>query len=222
MRFLLIITTIAIATLVGCATSPIERPETSPFTTSGCCRSAEALPSRDAIAATAAELIGASVIEQQGRHIAYDCAGVTRAIYLQHGIDLYESAAHDPQANGVRLIYNHLRQYGRLHQGPVVAPGDLVFFDNTWDVNGDGLVNDRLTHVGVVERIERDGSVVFVSRVANAIKRYRMNLTHPHRHQASDGRILNDYMRRKQPGHSETTSVLTGELFAFFGTRIRP
>ena len=75
-----------------------------------------------------------------------------------------------------------------LHRGPVVQAGDLVFFDNTWDYNGDGRINDPLTHVGIVEAVETDGTIVFISRVAGAIERYRMNVTHPHVHRTADGR----------------------------------
>jgi hypothetical protein len=124
---------------------------------------------------------------------------VTRAIYLAHGIDLFEGGAADGKANGVGLIYNHLRKHGQLHRGPVVQAGDLVFFDNTWDYNGDGLVNDPLTHVGIVERVESNGTIVFISRVAGAIERY---------------------MRRKHWRDGEQTPYLTGELFAAFGTRV--
>ena len=74
---------------------------------------------------------------------------------------------------------------------------DLVFFNNTWDYNGDGKVNDSLTHIGIVERQEPDGTVIFISRVASAVKRYHMNLRLPHVHKTADGRILNDYLRRK-------------------------
>lgn len=214
--------TVAIVTLVGCTTRPTERPAPSLLSPGRCCQSVETPPSRTAVVRTAAKLVGAKTIESRGRRIAYDCAGVTRAIYLKHGIDLYESESVDRKANGVRLIYAHIRQHGRLHQGPVVHPGDLVFFDNTWDFNGDGRLNDPLTHVGVVERVEQDGTVVFISRVAEAIERYRMNLALPHVHRTADGRVLNDYMRRKQPTDPDEMGHLTGELFAFFGTRLDP
>jgi hypothetical protein len=118
------------------------------------------------------------------------------------------------------LIYEHVRDQGRVHAGPVVHPGDLVFFDNTWDYNGDGKANDPLTHVGIVERVEFDGTIVFISRVSEAIERYRMNLARPHIHQTGDGRILNDYMRRKRSSDGDGTRYLTGELFAAFGTRV--
>ena len=220
MRFLFIMATIAIATLVGCATQPAERPRASLPTERFCCQSGERMPSRSAIVRTAAKLVGAKTIKSNGRHIAYDCAGVTRAIFLKHGIDLYDGEASDPDANGVRIIHSHIEEQGTFHQGPVAHPGDLVFFNNTWDYNGDGKVNDPLTHVGIVERQESNGTVIFISRVAGAIERYRMNLGLPHVHKTVDGRILNDYLRRKNVNDPANTGHLTGELFAQFATRV--
>ncbi len=220
MRFLFIMATIAIATLVGCATQPAERPRASLPTERSCCQSDERMPSRSAIVQTAAKLVGAKTIKSNGRHIAYDCAGVTRAIFLKHGIDLYDGDASDPDANGVRIIHSHIEEQGTFHQGPAAHPGDLVFFNNTWDYNGDGKVNDPLTHVGIVERQESNGTVIFISRVAGAIERYRMNLGLPHVHKTVDGRILNDYLRRKDVSDPANTGYLTGELFAQFATRV--
>jgi hypothetical protein len=210
---------VAVATLVGCATSMEERAQRPPAGGQTCCKSVEASSRRAAIVRTASKLVGATNIQVNGKRIAYDCAGVTRAIFLAHGIDLYDSGSLDPQANGVRLIHHHISQHGRFHQGPVVRPGDLVFFDNTWDYNGDGIINDPLTHVGIVERQEADGTVIFISRVAGAIERYRMNLALPHLHKTTEGRILNDYIRRKDLNHPFDASYLTGELFSGFGTR---
>ncbi|QPD05177.1 MAG: hypothetical protein Nkreftii_002951 [Candidatus Nitrospira kreftii] len=190
------------------ATLPSEHLP-APFTAS--------LPSRSAIVQSATRLIGARTVTSQGRRIAYDCAGVTHAIFFEHGIDLYRTDRHDVNANGVRLIYNHVRRYGILHRGPEVRPGDLVFFDNTWDFNADGKANDPLTHVGIVEEVEPDGTVIFISRVASAIERYRMNLAQPHIHQTPDGRVLNDYIRRKRPTDRTNTARLTGELFSIYG-----
>jgi hypothetical protein len=208
-------------TLVGCATSPVERSRPSVSDSRACCRSVERAPSRSAIVQTAAKLVGAKTIKSNGRRIAYDCAGVTRAVFLAHGIDLYVGEPNESDANGVRIIHAHIRQEGTFHQGPVAHPGDLIFFDNTWDYNGDGKVNDPLTHVGIVERQESNGTVIFISRVADAIERYRMNLDQPHVHKTADGRILNDYLRRKDGNDPANTGYLTGELFTQFATRVR-
>lgn len=205
---------------VGCAGPSGDRSGHLPVQARACCKAGDTVARQQAVARTAASLVGVRTVEVNGRRIAYDCAGVTRAIYLRHGIDLYENTDESQQANGVRLIYQHVRRHGRIHHGPVVRPGDLVFFDNTWDYNGDGAVNDPLTHVGVVERVEADGTVLFISRVAGAVERYRMNLAYPHVHRTADGRILNDYLRRKKWRDQDGTPYLTGELFAAFGTRV--
>jgi len=221
-RMVLIGFIVAFATLVGCATSTEDRlsADRSPQTASEppCCKSIEASSRRAAIVRTASNLVGATAIQVNGKWIAYDCAGVTRAIFLAHGIDLYGSGSPDSKPNGVRLIQHHIRRHGKMHQGPIARPGDLVFFDNTWDYNGDGLVNDPLTHVGIVERQEPDGTVIFISRVAGAIQRYRMNLALPHVHRTAEGRVLNDHIRRKDFRDPADTTYLTGQLFAAFGS----
>ena len=219
-RVTLIGTTVVLLTLVGCASTPVARVPATRFEVTAVQKAPSPTATRTGVVRTATRLLGARTIESNGRRVAYDCAGVTRAIYLEHGIDLYASGTADRQANGVRLIYNHMRQHGTLHQGPVVQPGDLVFFDNTWDANSDGLINDALTHVGVVERIEPDGTVVFISRVARSIERHRMNLTEPGVHRTVGGRILNDYLRRKHPLDGRDPGRLTSDLFAAFGTRL--
>ncbi len=245
MSLFLIILPLAIATLVGCA-KPVQKlnrgtmppavsankieppkavlaqPSPKSATAHHPTSFLTSLPSRSAVVQSAASLVGARTITSQGKRIAYDCAGVTRAIFLEHGIDLYRGTFNDPKENGVRLIHNHVRQHGILHRRSNVSPGDLVFFDNTWDFNGDGQVNDPLTHVGVVERLEPDGTVIFISRVANAIERYRLNLNWPHVHKNADGRVLNDYIRRKHPADSHHTARLTGELFSFYGDLLDP
>lgn len=183
-----------------------------------CCTMAVVNGRQQAIAQTAAQLVGARAVEVNGRRLTFDCAGVARAVYLSQGVDIYTSGREAAGANGVRLIYRHVQKHGRLHQGPEVHPGDLVFFHNTWDYNNDGLVNDPLTHVGIVETVEADGTVVFISRVSAGVERYRMNLLRPNIHRTDDGHVLNDYIRRKRWYDARQTQYLTGELFAAFGT----
>jgi hypothetical protein len=246
MHNLFIIAALAIATLMGCTTpaQKLERTSAVPPISASKIETLDSLsspqpprtslpelhatsfmpslPSRSAVVQSAARLIGTRTITSHGKRIAYDCAGVARAIFLEHGIDLYRGDVYDSKGNGVRLIYNHVRRHGVLHHGSDVHPGDLVFFDNTWDFNGDGKPNDPLTHVGIVEQLEPDGTVVFISRVADAIERYRMNVTQPHVHKTSQGRVLNDYIRRKRPTDPHNTARLTGELFSFYGNLLSP
>ena len=209
----------------GCATTGRQPPqdESSVIPTMGtrgahCCAMAKAVPRQAALANTAVRFVGQSRIQVGGRNYTPDCSGFVRGVYASQLVDLYGGLGELDGGNGVGRIFTHVVEHGRIHYGPTVHPGDLVFFHNTWDFNRDGLPNDPLTHVGVVEKVDLDGTVVFVSSVSRGIERYRMNLRHPDTHKSADGRILNDFLRRKHLGDSQGTYYLAGRLFAAFGT----
>jgi hypothetical protein len=46
-----------------------------------------------------------------------------------------------------------------------------------------------------------------------------MNLALPHVHRTTEGRVLNDYIRRKDFGDLGNTAYLAGQLFASFGSQ---
>jgi hypothetical protein len=226
-----LLTALLVVTLQGCATTDKRQPGLSdeldkmvPTTgTRGeiCCAIADRIPAQETLAKTAVGFLGRSRIEVGGRQFTSDCSGLARGVYATQSVDLYGGLGKLDGGNGVGRIFTHVMQHGRIHYGPTVHPGDLVFFHNTWDFNRDGFPNDPLTHVGVVEQVELDGTVVFVSWVAAGIERYRMNLQEPSMHKTGDGRVLNDFMRRKNFGDSKATRYLTGQLFAAFGTLLR-
>ncbi|MCP9471261.1 MAG: CHAP domain-containing protein [Nitrospira sp.] len=186
-----------------------------------CCVMAKGTPKQTALVQAATGLLGRSSIRLNGRSYSSDCSGLVRAVYAMQQIDLYGGLGDLDGGNGVGRIYTHVMQHGSIHYGPAVRPGDVVFFHNTWDFNGDSLPNDPLTHVGVVEQVERDGTVTFVSWVSSGVERYRMNLQRPDTHKAGNGRILNDYLRRRKADDHPTTRYLAGQLFAAFGTLLR-
>ncbi len=183
-----------------------------------CCAMAKGIPRQTALAKTAVRFVGQSRIQVGGRNYTPDCSGFVRGVYATERVDLYGGLGELNGGNGVGRIFTHVVEHGRIHYGPAVHPGDLVFFHNTWDFNRDGLPNDPLTHVGVVEKVDLDGTVVFVSSVSAGIKRYRMNLKHPDTHKTADGRVLNDFLRRKHMSDTRGTYYLAGRLFAAFGT----
>ena len=210
---------------VGVGEPALGKVDALTFTTGtrgkNCCVMAKGLPRQKALAKTVVRLVGRSRVVLGGKHYTADCSGLVRGVYATQRVDLYSGLGELDGGNGVGRIYTHAVEHGRIHYGPTVHPGDLVFFHNTWDFNSDGLPNDPLTHVGMVEKVERDGTVSFVSLVSTGVERYRMNLQQPDVHKTEDGRVLNDYMRRKSDGDPENTRYLTGQLFAAFGTVVR-
>lgn len=165
----------------------------------------------EAIARTAAGYLGKRTVVAGGKRYPNDCVGFVRAVYAAHGVDLFADGG-KPGDNGVTWVWRYASKNGKVRND---APriGDIVFFRETYDRNRDGRVNDGLTHIGIVDGIDENGTVTVVHRVDRGVVRYRMNLAKPRvRKDPKTGRVLNDYLRER--GRNR----LAGELFAGFAT----
>ncbi|PTL79798.1 CHAP domain-containing protein [Vitiosangium sp. GDMCC 1.1324] len=164
------------------------------------------------VARRAASLVGVSLAPYR---VPDDCSGLVRLAYQSAGIELLSHGTL-PGENAVSAIYRRAQRSGALHRH-TPRPGDIVFFRETYDRNRDGVRNDGLTHVGVIESVERDGTVVFVHRGGSGVKRSRMNLRLPSQ-RAQGGRVLNDFIRRAEGGER---ARLTSELFSGYASASR-
>lgn len=168
---------------------------------------------RDEIAEAARALLGKTQLVIEGKRYGDDCTGFIRALFEPLGLNLMTEGRRGD--NGVTAMWRFASRYGRIYEGGRPVVGDLVFFKETYDLNRDGRVNDGLTHIGLVDDIEPDGTVLVIHRVARGVVRYRMNLENPKLHQSADGKPLNDWLRVETAGSRRR---LTGELFASFAT----
>lgn len=169
---------------------------------------------REKVLEIARALVGAHSITLSGRRYRDDCTSLPLAAYEAAGLDLFSAAQRGD--NGVTAIYRFAERQGRVYHGGWPVPGDLVFFRETYDLNRDGRINDGLTHVGVVDSVAADATVVVIHRVQRGVVRYRMNLNHPDwRTNPESGEPINDYLRVKGPTASP---LLTGQLFAAYAT----
>jgi len=158
---------------------------------------------REQVVKRAASAVGAPKLSRITREVSDDCTGFARWAYRATGEDLVAGNAATMRALAARA--RAIRRGGRPR------PGDLVFFRETYDRDRDRRRDDGITHVGVVQRVEKDGTVVFAHRAGSGVKESRMNLRFPSRTRAPDGRVLNDYIRR---GTAKRRGKLTGEQFA--------
>jgi cell wall-associated NlpC family hydrolase len=159
------------------------------------------------VVARAASALGQPGLSAVAPGVSDDCTGFARWAYLASGEDLVSGSAGAMLSTAARA--RAVRRGGRP------LPGDLVFFRETYDRDRDRRRDDGITHVGVVERVEPDGTVVFAHRASSGVKESRLNLRFPSKPRAPDGRVLNDYIRRasgKQRGR------LTGEQFAGYAS----
>jgi len=168
---------------------------------------------RDSAVGTAQALLGKSRVVVKGKTYGDDCTSFVRALFEPLGVNLLSEAA--PGDNGVTAMWRFASRHGRIFEGGRPLPGDLVFFKETYDLNRDGQTNDGLTHIGLVEDVEADGTVLVIHRVARGVVRYRMNLSTPTQLRTAAGKRLNDWLRTEAPGSKPR---LTSELFAGFAT----
>ncbi|TSC31289.1 CHAP domain-containing protein [Corallococcus sp. Z5C101001] len=173
---------------------------------------------RERVLATARALVGQSTVQVNGRRYPADCTALIEATYAQAGLTFRGTLK--PGDNGVTALYRYARANGRVYTDGRPVPGDLVFFRETYDQNRDGRRNDGLTHVGLVDGVDSDGTVTVIHRVKRGVVRYRMNLARPHLpRDPKTGEVLNDILRSPGPGQP---NVLTGQLFAAFGSVLPP
>lgn len=171
---------------------------------------------------TARALVGERAVRVGGRTFRYDCSGFATGVYSVADVNLMSLGAEHPGANGVTLIRHYSDRFGELHERFVPSPGDLAYFDDTWDRNGNGRLDDPLTHVGVVESVDPDGTIHIIHLVGRGIVRDPMNLMRPHDRYDERGKPLNAWLRAKGRRDTSDTPRLMGELFAGFGTVLEP
>ncbi len=123
-----------------------------------------------------------------------DCSGTIMAVYYYADIDLSKDF-NKYTGNGVSRINQYLKSEDYIYYTKNPVPGDLIFWDNTYDSNGDGIRNDFLTHIGMVVSISDDGTITYLHQhCEEGIVFELMNLNDP------DNREKNAGMRMKGTG----------------------
>jgi hypothetical protein len=165
-------------------------------------------------------LLGKKELEIRGKRFSYDCSGTVLAIYWYAGIDLARDFSRYA-GNGVTRIFKSLESAGLLYDSNYPILGDLVFWDNTYDANGDGVWNDALSHIGMVVSTAEDGTVSYVHHHARrGIVIEYMNLREPAVQQRESWgavRTLNSPMRLSESGVPHPALWLSGQLYRMLG-----
>lgn len=140
-----------------------------------------------------------------------DCSGALLAIYYNAGIDL-EKCYDGYLGNGVKRLYRCLRDNKLIFNTKLPQAGDLIFWDNTWDRNGDKKYNDYFTHAGMVVNVDSDGNITYVHHNYRKGLIYEsMNLYHP------DNTGLNSPMRMRGSPPAPEGQHLSSHLVRVFG-----
>ena len=156
------------------------------------------------VARAAESFLGKKRMMVGGTKYRYDCSGMVCAAHVKAGM---------PLSGNTRSMYEHAKDIGVFHKRKRPDVGDVAFFDNTWDRNKNGRRDDRLTHIAIVEKVERDGTITLIHLGNSGITRLVMNLKHPSHKLSAQGKPWNSVLRNQKSGKR-----LTGELFVGFGS----
>lgn len=139
-----------------------------------------------------------------------DCSGFVCAAVNRVGI---------PLEGNTRGIWEIAKANGGVHHRKTPELGDLVFFDQTYDRNRNGRLDDELTHIAVVMDIELDGTLVLAhGGTGRGRSTLRMNLEFPDVRTDPTGRVLNGYLRARSKSDPKRTEYLAGQLWRAFAT----
>lgn len=164
-----------------------------------------------AVLARAASLEGERVVSLDGETWRADCSGFVAACYGD------EAELTDPELatpSVAETMWLTLQRRGQQVESP--QPGDLVFFDDTYDRNGNGQRDDPLSHVGLVEAVATEGRVTFLHFGSGRVKRDVLHLVERGTHRSSEGATLNSFIRRGRSGPR-----LAGQLLRGFARPLR-
>lgn len=139
------------------------------------------------------------------RHLGHafdgDCSAFVRRSYAEAGLALPTVPARSASES----------LYRALHPVRRPRPGDLAFFHDSFDRNGDGRGGDRFTHVALVEEVD-GAAVALIHRTSRGIERLSMNLSHPH------DPAENGWLRKRRTADLPSLRYLSGELFAGYAS----
>jgi len=158
-------------------------------------------------------------VNVNGRVFVLDCIGTVAAIYWRMNIDVQKDFALY-SGNGVSRLYRSLASRDVVHVDSYPRPGDIVFWDNTWDANGDGnRTNDPLTHAGIVVAVDDDGTIQYIhAHLTRGVVIEVMNLLDPATAFDASGKRINNTMAiATTSGGPRPDRYVSGDVFRQFG-----
>jgi hypothetical protein len=166
------------------------------------------------------KLLGVDKLVVRGKKFTRDCVGTVCAIYYYAGIDLIKGYS-KYSGGGVTSLYKYLKAHKLIYKTKNPRIGDIIFWNNTVDKDGDGKMDDGLTHVGMVVATREDGTIDYIHNdYKQGIVIAHMNLKKPDiMGEIRGGKwiMINTPVRIKVKGQENPDVLLSGQLCSWLG-----
>jgi hypothetical protein len=147
-----------------------------------------------------------------------DCIGLVSAVYYGIGIDIQKDFA-KYSGNGVARLFSSLKDKNCIIKDKNPSIGDVIFWDNSWDKNGDGIMgNDQLTHAGIVINTDKDGTISYIhANYIYGIVIETMNLNEPTTFKDANGKTINSILALDATVKKHSLHWLSGDMWNAYG-----
>lgn len=159
-----------------------------------------------------------AALDRPPRGFRDDCSGYVTGALVHAGVG---ATTEVPAEARVADWWAWAEQARTVHHNPIPVVGDLAFFDNTYDRDGNGRMDDRRTHIAIVVDVEPDGTVVMAHK-GSSYALIRMNLLHPQEKESPEGTSWNTFLRRTGDRGNPLGMYRTSELWSGFATLTAP
>ncbi len=170
---------------------------------------------RGALVKAARSFLGQKKIAVPGKRFNSDCSGTIFAICWTAGLDLQALSTKSGGKSGTESIYRSFSAAALLrHSKEEPLAGDIIFWDDSYDHNGNGKVDDPLSHVGIVVSVEKNGRIGYLHyRYDKGVVEEYMNLRMPQVKDDPQGLRMNSNMRISSWKPEKDSRQLSGELY---------
>lgn len=146
-----------------------------------------------------------------------DCSGFVSFINKQHQNVYFKERQLDKfytkRGSKSEAIFNFYKSKNLIIQKEPKV-GDLIFFHNTTNKTKNNLKNKFITHIGIVDKVYKDGGIRFSHHNGKKIDYGFMNLNHKNTH-IKNNKTLNSYIISCKKFN---TSCLSSNRFAGFAS----
>lgn len=142
-----------------------------------------------------------------------DCSGFIAFLFHLAGVNFLK--LYGIGHNGVSAIWDGMKKKGFILNTKNLQAGDIIFFDNTYDMNKNHQWDDPLSHIGVVESIDAQHTITYIHYGSKGVTRAKMNLRYPEKYIGKINNIpyrYNDFLRVNKKGRSNS-KYLSGALY---------
>lgn len=173
----------------------------------------------------AKEVVGLQTVPPvNGKRFLNDCIGFVNYVYYRAGFDLVK--AYGNGRGGVSSLYDGLLKHHFVFDAKTAAPGDLIFFDNTYDINRNGKWDDPLSHIGIIVGKGKHNTLYYIHFASHGVEVDQLNLYYPNTHafKQKDGKltVINSYLRRDRgEGYAKKEYVTSSFYRAFAHIRFK-